>query len=268
MRLRLKRKRRYAYRSPKGPRSQLSAEFFAPRALTAGGDLPDESPRELYALWEAIPNGHKWLHYFETYESIVGPLAKRPIRMLEIGVYNGSSLRMWRKYLHPDSIIVGLDIDPGCKQHERPDANLHVRIGDQSQPSVRRLVDELGPFDLILDDGSHMSSHMVASFNLLFLDGLRSPGVYLVEDTHSNFWRGSRDRKYSFVDLCKDLVDFMHCHYVDHHGEQFFRSGGKYALASLSVPRICADIDEIRFRDSLVAIYKKTKTQLPSCVHL
>jgi len=268
MRLRLKRKRRYRYRAPKGPRALLGPEFFAPRTLAAGGDLPDHSPRDLYSVWKEIPNGHKWLHYFEPYESIVAPLAKRPIRMLEIGVYNGSSIRMWRKYLHPDSVIVGLDIDPGCKQYERPEENLHVRIGDQSHADVRRLVDEFGPFDLILDDGSHMSSHMVASFNHLFLDGLRSPGVYVVEDTHSNFWRGSRDRKYSFVDLCKDLVDFMHCHYVDHHGEHFFRRGGKDALASLSVPRICAEIDEIRFRDSLVAIYKKTKTQLPSCVHL
>ncbi|HZF27619.1 MAG TPA: class I SAM-dependent methyltransferase [Gammaproteobacteria bacterium] len=261
-------KRRYRYRPPRGPGKHLSAEFFSPRILAAGEQLPDDLPRDLYGVWKGIPNGHKWLHYFETYASVLAPFAKRPIRLLEIGVYNGSSVRMWREYLHPDSVIVGLDIDEACKQYDRPDENVHIRIGDQSTPGVRRLVDEFGPFDLILDDGSHMCSHMVASFNHLFLEGLKNPGVYVVEDTHSNFWKGFRDQKYSFVDLCKDLVDFMHCHYVDHPGEPFFRRGHKDALSSLSVPRICAEIDEIRFKDSLVIIHKKTRTSLPSSVHL
>ena len=261
-------KKRYRYRPPAGPRAHLGADFFAPRVLTADGQLPDDLPHDLYSIWKEIPNAHKWLHYFRPYVSVVAPFAKQPIRMLEIGVYKGASVRMWREYLHPESVIVGLDIDEACKQYERPDENLHVRIGDQSDSSVRRLVDEFGPFDLILDDGSHMSSHMVASFNHLFLEGLKSPGVYVVEDTHTNFWKGFRDRKYSFVDLCKDLVDFMHCHYVDHQSELFFRRSGKDALASLSVPRICAEIDEIRFKDSLVIIHKKTRTSLPSSVHL
>lgn len=262
------RKRRYPYRSPKGPRATLGPEFFAPRTLTAREQLPDDLPQDLYSIWTEIPNGHKWLHYFKPYASFAAPFVKQPIRMLEIGVYGGASLRMWRTYLHPESVIVGLDIDEACKAYERPDENVHIRIGDQSDAGVRRLVDEFGPFDLILDDGSHMCSHMIASFNHLFLEGLTSPGIYVVEDTHSNFWRGFRDQKYSFVDLCKDLVDLMHCHYVDHQGEPFFRKNGKDALSSLSVPRICAEIEEIRFRDSLVVIYKKTRASLPTCVHL
>ncbi|HET8697121.1 MAG TPA: class I SAM-dependent methyltransferase [Gammaproteobacteria bacterium] len=230
--------------------------------------MPDGLPEELYSIWKEIPEAHKWLHYFEPYAAIAAPLRHRPIRMLEIGVYKGASVRMWRKYLHPESVIVGLDIDPACKAYERPEDNLHVRIGDQSSPDVRRLVDELGPFDLILDDGSHMVSHMLASFNHLFLDGLKSPGVYVVEDTHTNFWRGFRDWKYSFVDVAKDLVDYMHCHYVDHPGEPLFRKNAAERLPWLSVPRICAEIEEIRFRDSLVVIYKRTRTSLPISVHL
>jgi len=52
----------------------------------------------------------KWTHYFWVYEKHFKALTEKPIKMLEIGILNGGSLQMWKKYFHPDSVIVGIDI--------------------------------------------------------------------------------------------------------------------------------------------------------------
>jgi len=46
---------------------------------------------------------------------------------------------------------------------------------------------ELGPFDIIIDDGSHMSHHIIASFNALF-PHVRPGGIYVVEDLATAYW--------------------------------------------------------------------------------
>lgn len=261
--------RRYRYSPPKGPSHNLGRDYFSLKTLPATDVLPDDLPVDLYSIWSQIPGGHKWLHYFKAYASILDPFRKHPIRMLEIGVYRGGSIRMWRNYLHPDSIIVGLDIDPSCEAYESEKENLYIRIGDQSDPIfLREIVQEFGPFDVILDDGSHICSHMVASFDCLFLDGLKNPGVYIAEDTHCNYWQRFRDQRYSFVDLCQDLVDLMHYHYFHNQSEMLFRKDEPERVPAFSVPRICTEIDEIQFKDSLIAIHKRTKVSSPATVHL
>ena len=72
---------------------------------------------------------------------------------------------------------------------------------------LQGVVEEFGPFDLIIDDGSHIASHMLASFNYLFLEGLNDAGIYFVEDTHSNYFQSHRDTEFSFMDMAKSLVD-------------------------------------------------------------
>ena len=261
--------RRAAYRKPRRLSRAIGPDFFAPVSLTATHEHTDVRTDELYDIWQTIPGAHKWMHYFNTYHRVVAHFENRPIRMLEIGVYRGGSLRMWRKYLPKDSIIVGIDIDPSCKQFEKEDENLYVRIGDQSNRAfLEEIVAEFGPFDLILDDGSHMCSHMIASFRHLFISGLRDKGVYLVEDTHSNFWPSYRDKSYSFIDLAKDLVDIMHAHYWLNHSELKFRKGHRERVDEAVVPKICSEIGEIRFEDSLVTIYKARQKNLPMSVHL
>jgi ubiquinone/menaquinone biosynthesis C-methylase UbiE len=76
----------------------------------------------------------KWTHYFWVYDRHFAALRDKPIKMLEVGVLNGGSLEMWKKYFHPDSTIVGIDITPSCKDFEDKENNVHVRIGDQSDP--------------------------------------------------------------------------------------------------------------------------------------
>jgi hypothetical protein len=61
---------------------------------------------------------HKWLHYFDIYERHFARFRGREIHMMEIGVYHGGSLQMWKHYFGPKATIYGVDIDPGCRSLE------------------------------------------------------------------------------------------------------------------------------------------------------
>ena len=259
----------HRYRLPKGPARYLSAYAAeeVPVPVDANGSERPSGP--LYSVWQQIPNGHKWWHYFPAYEGVLNPLRSRPIRMLEVGVYRGGSLEMWKRYLHPGSTIVGLDIDPNCTAFDRPSEGVHVRIGSQADADfLKRVVGEFGKFDVIIDDGSHLASHMIKTFDFLFLNGLVDRGTYIVEDTHTNFWPSYRDQNYSFVDLCKDLVDLTHAHYVKNRAILRFRTGDAGRISATAVTRIASQIDELRFLDSMVVITRRENKFLPTVEHL
>jgi len=220
----------------------------------------------LYKLWTTFPGGHKWTHYFPVYEAIFGPRRTEPLKILEIGIWRGASLKLWKQYFeHPNTIIVGVDVLPECLGFDAPAAGIHVRIGSQADPDfLKRVVDEFGPFDLIMDDGSHHSSHIIASFNHLYADGLKDTGIYFVEDLHANYWHPWRDSKKSFLDVCKELLEYMHAHYRSSTPEDFLtRPPSARTTSDLEVPHITTMIREMRFFDSIVAIYKCRQEYVP-----
>jgi hypothetical protein len=220
----------------------------------------------LYKLWTAIPGGHKWTHYFPIYQAIFGPLRSEPLRILEIGIWHGASLKLWRQYFeHPKTILVGVDILPECMKFDAPAAGVHVRIGSQTDHVfLQRVVKEFGPFDLIIDDGSHHSAHIIASFNYLFSKGLKDSGTYFVEDLHANYWHPWRDSKKSFLDVCKELLEHMHAHYKSAPPAAFLiDKPSDQPSADLKVPLITTMIREIRFFDSIVVIYKTRRRYVP-----
>jgi hypothetical protein len=220
----------------------------------------------LYKMWTTFPGGHKWTHYFEIYEAIFGPRRTEPLRILEIGIWHGASLKLWRKYFeHPKTIIVGMDVLPECRQFDDPAAGVHIRIGSQADPAfLKKLVEEFGQFDLIIDDGSHFSSHIITSFNHLYADGLKDNGIYFVEDLHANYWHPWRDSKKSFLDVCKDLLEEMHAHYRSSTPEDFLTyPPSARTTPAVDVPQITTMIREMRFFDSIVAIYKVRRAYVP-----
>ena len=220
----------------------------------------------LYKLWTTFPGGHKWTHYFPIYQALFGPLRIEPLRILEIGIWHGASLKLWRKYFeHPETIIVGVDVLPECIQFDAPAAGVHIRIGSQADPAfLKRVVEEFGPFDLIMDDGSHVSSHIIASFNHLFADGLKDTGIYFVEDLHANYWHPWRDSRKSFLYVCKELLEHMHAHYKSTSpGAFLIDKPSDQPSANLEVPLITTMIKEMRFFDSIVAIYKTRREYVP-----
>jgi SAM-dependent methyltransferase len=220
----------------------------------------------LYQSWITMPGGHKWSHYFAIYQAVFGPRRAEPLRILEIGVLGGASLRLWKRYFtHPGTLIVGIDILPECIKFDAPADGIRVRIGNQTDARfLKRVVEEFGPFDLIIDDGSHHSSHIIASFNHLYADGLKESGIYFVEDLHANYWHPWRDSRRSFLDMCKELLEHMHAHYQRAAPQAFLiNKPSDQPMAALEVPLITTMIKEIRFFDSIVAIHKTHREYIP-----
>ena len=68
--------------------------------------------------------------------------------------------------------------------------NPRVKVfqGSQDNPIfLRKVCDERGPFDIVIDDGSHVPKHVVTSFHILF-PSLVNGGIYLIEDVQTAFW--------------------------------------------------------------------------------
>jgi hypothetical protein len=132
------------------------------------------------------PQIHKWHHYFDVYHAAFAPWRGKAPTMLEIGVQRGGSLAMWQEYFGDGARIFGMDVDPAVQGNAPPGTK--VFIGDQADPpTLKRILDEIGPPDIVLDDGGHTMRQMITSFQVLY-PAMKLPGVYLIEDTHTAFW--------------------------------------------------------------------------------
>ena len=151
---------------------------------------------------------HKWLHYFDIYERHFARFRGQSPTVLEVGVFGGGSLAMWKEYFGPGATILGVDIDPDCAQHAAD--GIEIFIGSQDDPALMNRILEAHPrIDIVLDDGSHRMPHMIATFDLLY-QRMHPRGVYLVEDTHTCYWpefgAGVRAPG-SFMEFVKDRLD-------------------------------------------------------------
>src|SRR5690606_6533248 len=111
----------------------------------------------------------KWSIYLEVYDKLFAPLRDKPIRLLEIGVQNGGSLEIWRKYFPRAEIVVGCDINPDCRNLSFDDKKIVLIVGDaNSQETEHEMVACSAEYDIVIDDGSHKSSDIVRSLARYF----------------------------------------------------------------------------------------------------
>ena len=158
---------------------------------------------------------HKWLHYFDIYERHFERLRAEPITMLEVGVSGGGSLEMWASYFHPESRIVGIDINPDCAQHAKDRIDVHIGSQDDVE-FLEGIVDQYGEFDIVLDDGSHINSHIIATFEALF-GHVSKNGVYFIEDLHTSYWPkwgGGLKKPGAFMEYAKDRIDELNASHI------------------------------------------------------
>ena len=168
----------------------------------------DSSFLHRYFLNNSHKRLHKWIHYFDIYETHFARFRGKAPVMVEIGVMGGGSLKMWKEYFGEGSRIVGVDINPDCKVHEGE--GIEVFIGSQDDPALIDTIFAKYPHvDLVLDDGSHMMRHMIATFELMY-DRVQPKGVYMVEDTHTCYWSeygGGLRCEGSFMEFAKQKFD-------------------------------------------------------------
>ena len=142
-----------------------------------------------------------WHNYLKYYELVLNHLKDKKLSIFEIGVWANSSLKTWEEYFI-NSKIVGFDIEDK-KIYES--GRIYICKGDQSIPSDLLSSEEKhGPFDIIIDDGSHHGDHQFISFNTLF-PKLNSGGYYIIEDCLCAYDR-TWNTNINILDKIKDMV--------------------------------------------------------------
>jgi len=199
-------------------------------------------------------------YYTQHYETHFRKLRRRKLNVLEIGVggmknpqAGGKSLRMWRDYF-PHGKIFGIDIyDKTPHDEER----IKTFQGIQSDTEfLERVCNEIGGIDIIIDDGSHINSHVITTFKFLF-PLLKDNGIYAIEDTQTSYWKrvggiewgGSSDLSSAETTMgyFKSLTDGLNY-------EEFVH--GKYEPTYFD-----RRIISMHFYHSLIIIYKGTNNE-------
>lgn len=155
----------------------------------------------------------KWSQYLPAYDHYLSAFRGSAVRFLEIGVFEGGSLELWRTFFGEAATIVGVDIDDSRAANVDPPN--WTAVGSQDDPeSLRSVVERMGGLDVVLDDGSHVGKHQWASFEALF-PLLADGGVYIVEDLHTSWWVDYQggDLRPTGIGLIHRVIDDMHAWY-------------------------------------------------------
>lgn len=201
-------------------------------------------------LWKYFINNkdrliYKWHDYFDIYHRHFQRYVGKPVTVMEIGVWHGGSLQMWKHYFGRKARIIGVDNNPKCKQLE--EKQIEIIIGDQSDREfLNRLRDQVGRVDIIIDDGSHHSSHQIATFQELYTS-VNDDGIYLVEDLHTSYWpeyEGGFQKEGTFIEFSKMLIDSLHA----------------WHIANTRPDAITISVDGLHFYDSMLVIEKRKKS--------
>lgn len=199
--------------------------------------------------------------YLRKYEKYLLFKRESELKILEIGVLNNSSLKTWKEYFY-NSKIVGIDINTNCTQYS--DDRITVEIGDQSNKFfLEEVIKKHGPFDFIVDDGSHMVNHVIYSFEHLF-DSVKSGGQYIVEDACTSYWEyygGGVKKIGSTIEHFKNIIDE-----VNFYGEMIIGSEFPFArrddqlielIKNKKIDSYGETIESINFLNSIIIINKR-----------
>ncbi len=142
-------------------------------------------------------------HYLDFYQKHL-PDQSFSGRLLEIGVMDGLSMKMWREY-YPNAEIVGIDIKDMSMFHNTdwqvPESVKLLTLDGTKAEDMK----PLGNFDIIIDDGSHYWADQQKSFELLYYSQLNKGGIYILEDLWTSHIKFYANAKLSTIDYLKAL---------------------------------------------------------------
>ena len=174
----------------------------------------------------------KPFYYYQIYDEYFQKNKFVPTSILEIGVFNGESTKVFSRCF-PEAKIVALDLE--LKEIDFSDYP-NVKYVQANQTDKNRLEELAGTefpegIDMILDDASHIGSFSAITMRILF-PYLKSNGTYVIEDWGTGYWDswvdGSRFQEYplnfhdgnvpkrlpshdyGMVGFVKSLVDLTH----------------------------------------------------------
>lgn len=157
---------------------------------------------------------YKVVNFFELYDRYFSKFRGKEVTVVEIGVYQGGSLQMWKDYFGPKARIIGVDITPGCKAFEED--QIEIMIGSQDDPNfLEKLKREVSKIDILIDDGGHRMNQQITTFEYLY-PHISENGVYWCEDIATSYWEtfgGGYKNPNSYIEYTKNLIDSLNAWY-------------------------------------------------------
>lgn len=203
-------------------------------------------------------------NYCAKYEKYLPFKRTDKLKLLEIGILDGSSLKMWSDYFM-FSEIIGIDINKECKQYE--DGRIKVEIGSQNNKYfLDEIVEKYQMFDMILDDGSHINSDVIFSFEHLF-KYVKPGGVYIVEDVCTSYWSdygGGIGKEGTSIEYFKKLVEDVNLmglvNFDIPDNAHARREDWTIPYVLKEYPNCVTDIESINFLNGIIIITKSNGT--------
>jgi hypothetical protein len=157
-------------------------ETAAPGPLATYFERHTEGP----GLW-------KWRHYFPVYERHLARFVGHEVHIVEVGIFSGGSLEMWKEYFGPAARVYGVDLEPACVKYAGD--RVKVFIGDQADPKFwKDFLRQVPRVDVLVDDGGHEPHQQITTLKAI-LPALSPGGVYVCEDS-----QGGTHAFHGFVD--------------------------------------------------------------------
>ena len=209
--------------------------------------------KSTYAAYLASPRlSFKHSTYFPVYDRLFAPWVGRPLTFVEVGVFNGGSLLMWRDYFGPQARIIGVDFNPEARRLESDGFEIH--IGNQADPAFwREFLAKVRPIDVFLDDGGHTFEQQIVTVDSV-LPAMVDGGLVVVEDTHTSYqsdFGGPSSR--SFVSWAKRMVDGINHRFSDFpdrpHEETVFSVAFYESIIAFHIDRRLAGLASVPTRN-------------------
>lgn len=200
-------------------------------------------------------------NYPRQYNSLLSKKQRCNINLLEIGVFQGESLKAWKEYFINANNIVGIDINQECKKYTDLTNNIHVEIMNASDSSnISVIKSKYNYFDIIVDDGSHHINDVIKTFNNFF-PLLNDGGIYIVEDTICYKINGflNENKEENHLNYFFSLVKYLNQWRYDSTDNNKDNCVDPFKMSKQSYDEFEPFIDKIEFGVSYIAIHKKIR---------
>jgi hypothetical protein len=166
---------------------------------------------ETFRIFKNSPKfSTKWGSYFQVYDQIFKKFKNKKIKFVEVGVANGGSLFIWKKYFAKNARIIGVDFNPKAKALEK--YGFEIFIGNQSDKNFwKSFYRKVGKIDILLDDGGHKNLQQISTVHYSF-QNINNNGLIVVEDTCTSYMKKefNNPSRFSFINYCNLIIESIH----------------------------------------------------------